>query len=70
MSVVLDFKNKTSGIILIAMSECSRSMPGVLKNAIHLVSKPYEEKSFEGKPVSVMSISHRMLEPGLRYFKP
>ena len=36
-------------------------MPGVLKNVIDWASRPYDENSFDGKPVAIMSASIGML---------
>jgi chromate reductase len=61
--IVREFKTKirSADAILIATPEHNYSVPGVLKNAIDWASRPYGDKSFEGKPVAVMSASTGML---------
>ncbi len=39
--------------ILIVTPEYNRSIPGVLKNAIDWVSRPYGDNSFDGKPLAL-----------------
>ncbi len=43
--------------ILIATPEYNFSVPGVLKNAIDWVSRPFGDNSFEDKPVAIMGAS-------------
>lgn len=43
--------------IIVATPEYNRSIPGVLKNAIDWVSRPYGKNSFVGKPVLVAGVS-------------
>lgn len=43
--------------ILFALPEYNRSVPGVLKNAIDWISRPYGTNSFKGKPVGVVGAS-------------
>lgn len=43
--------------VIIATPEYNRSIPGVLKNAIDWVSRPYGHNSFAKKPVLVMGVS-------------
>jgi len=43
--------------ILIVTPEYNRGLPGVLKNAIDWVSRPYGANSFAGKPTGVVGIS-------------
>ena len=43
--------------IIIATPEYNRSVPGVLKNAIDWVSRPYGKNSFSGKKVLVVGAS-------------
>ena len=50
-------KIKAADAILIATPEYNYSVPGVLKNAIDWASRPYEDNSFNDKPVAIMSAS-------------
>lgn len=43
--------------VLFVTPEYNRSVPGVLKNAIDVASRPYGQNSFEGKPAAVVSVS-------------
>src|SRR6185437_12960879 len=43
--------------ILFATPEYNRSVPGVLKNAIDVASRPKEKNVFNGKPGAVISVS-------------
>jgi chromate reductase len=43
--------------ILFVTPEYNRSVPGVLKNAIDIVSRPYGQSAFDGKPGAVISVS-------------
>lgn len=47
--------------LLIATPEYNNGMPGVLKNAIDWVSRPYGDNAWQGKPVAVMGASIGML---------
>jgi chromate reductase len=47
---------KSDGILLIT-PEYNRSIPGVLKNAIDVGSRPYGKSSFNGKPIGIISNS-------------
>jgi chromate reductase len=60
---VKDFKVKikAADAILIATPEYNYSIPGVLKNSIDWVSRPYGDNALEGKPVAVMGASIGML---------
>ncbi|MFV0464974.1 MAG: NADPH-dependent FMN reductase [Lachnospiraceae bacterium] len=42
---------------LFVTPEYNRSIPGVLKNAIDIGSRPYGESSWDGKPAGVVSVS-------------
>src|SRR3954453_13131081 len=50
-------KLKASNGVLIVTPEYNRSIPGVLKNAIDVASRPYGHSSFLGKPVGIISNS-------------
>jgi chromate reductase, NAD(P)H dehydrogenase (quinone) len=47
---------KSNGVLFIT-PEYNRSIPGVLKNAIDVASRPYGKSSFLGKPVGIISNS-------------
>src|ERR1700756_224000 len=47
---------KSNGVLFIA-PEYNRSIPGVLKNAIDVGSRPYGKSSFLGKPTGIISNS-------------
>lgn len=47
---------KSNGVLFIT-PEYNRSIPGVLKNAIDVASRPYGKSSFSGKPVGIISNS-------------
>jgi chromate reductase len=47
---------KSNGIIFVT-PEYNRAIPGVLKNAIDVGSRPYGKSSFLGKPVGIISNS-------------
>src|SRR5215470_13547804 len=47
---------KSSGVLFIT-PEYNRSIPGVLKNAIDVGSRPYGKSSFLGKPIGIISNS-------------
>lgn len=48
--------HKSSGVLFVT-PEYNRSIPGVLKNAIDVGSRPYGKSSFLGKPVGIISNS-------------
>ena len=50
-------KLQASNGVLILTPEYNRSIPGVLKNAIDIASRPYGKSSFLGKPVGLISNS-------------
>jgi chromate reductase, NAD(P)H dehydrogenase (quinone) len=55
----LAFREKiqeSSGVLFVT-PEYNRSIPGVLKNAIDVASRPYGKSSFLGKPVGIISNS-------------
>lgn len=43
--------------VLFATPEYNRSVPGVLKNAIDVGSRPYGKSVFAGKPAAIISVS-------------
>jgi chromate reductase len=47
---------KSSGVLFVT-PEYNRSIPGVLKNAIDVASRPYGKSSFIGKPTGIISKS-------------
>lgn len=48
---------KAADAVLFATPEYNRSVPGVLKNAIDVGSRPYGQSAWEGKPGAVVSVS-------------
>lgn len=57
--VALDFKQailEADGVIIVT-PEYSRSIPGVLKNALDWASRPYGQGAFDGKPTAVIGTS-------------
>jgi len=50
-------KLQTSSGVIIVTPEYNRSIPGVLKNAIDVASRPYGKSSFLGKPMGIVSNS-------------
>jgi chromate reductase len=51
-----DKLQKSDGVLFIT-PEYNRAIPGVLKNAIDIASRPYGKSSFNGKPVGIISNS-------------
>lgn len=51
---------KSNGVLFVT-PEYNRSIPGVLKNAIDIGSRPYGKSSFLGKPVGIVSNSPGVL---------
>jgi len=53
------FKEKIAGAdaVLFVTPEYNRSVPGVLKNAIDVGSRPYGKSVWKGKPAAVMTVS-------------
>jgi chromate reductase len=47
--------------ILFVTPEYNRSVPGVLKNAIDVASRPYGKNRFDGKPGGVVSVSQGVI---------
>ncbi|RAK50726.1 NADPH-dependent FMN reductase [Phenylobacterium deserti] len=54
-----DFREqvKATDAVLFVTPEYNRSVPGVLKNAIDVGSRPYGQSVFNGKPAAVISTS-------------
>lgn len=48
---------KTADALLFVTPEYNRSVPGVLKNAIDIASRPYGSSAFAGKPGAVIGAS-------------
>jgi len=48
---------KSADAVLFVTPEYNRSVPGVLKNAIDVGSRPYGQSAWDGKPAAVMSVS-------------
>ncbi len=54
-------KIKQADAVLFCTPEYNYSVPGVLKNAIDWISRPYGNNSFDGKAAGIMSASIGML---------
>ena len=56
---VRDFKQRVAAAdaVLFVTPEYNRSVPGVLKNAIDIASRPYGQSAWNGKPGAVISVS-------------
>jgi len=50
-------KIQKSDAVLFVTPEYNRSIPGVLKNAIDVGSRPYGKSSFNGRPIGIVSNS-------------
>lgn len=50
-------KIKSCDGVIFVTPEYNRSVPGVLKNAIDVGSRPYGQSAWEGKPAQVISVS-------------
>lgn len=48
---------KAADGLLFVTPEYNRSVPGVLKNAIDVGSRPYGQNSWDGKPAAIVSVS-------------
>ena len=55
--VELKARVRAADAILFVTPEYNYSVPGVLKNAIDLVSRPFGDNAWDGKPVAVMGAS-------------
>jgi chromate reductase len=55
----VEFRQKVKSYhgVLFVTPEYNRSVPGVLKNAIDIASRPYGQSVWDGKPGAVMSVS-------------
>jgi len=51
---------RAADAILIATPEYNYSIPGVLKNAIDVASRPYGDNAWNGKPCAIMSAAASM----------
>ena len=58
-AATIAFKEKIAGAdaVLFVTPEYNRSVPGVLKNAIDVGSRPYGKSAWKGKPAAVMTLS-------------
>ena len=56
---IVDFKRRVQSLdgVLFVTPEYNRGVPGVLKNAIDVASRPYGKNSWGGKPTGVISVS-------------
>ena len=56
---VISFKERIaqSDAALFVTPEYNRSVPGVLKNAIDVASRPYGKSAWSGKPAAIISVS-------------
>jgi chromate reductase len=56
---VVAFKERIaqSDAVLFVTPEYNRSVPGVLKNALDIASRPYGKSAWSGKPAAVVSVS-------------
>jgi len=54
-----EFRDRVRGVdaVLFATPEYNRSVPGVLKNAIDVGSRPYGKSVWSGKPAAVVSVT-------------
>ncbi|KAJ1683429.1 hypothetical protein LUZ63_021346 [Rhynchospora breviuscula] len=57
--VALDFKKAIADVdgVIVVTPEYSRSIPGVLKNALDWAARPYGQGSFDGKPTAIIGTS-------------
>src|SRR5258706_7188363 len=58
-AVVTEFKQRLAAAdaVLFVTPEYNRGVPGALKNAIDIGSRPYGKSAWEGKPGAVVSVS-------------
>lgn len=48
---------RAADAVLFATPEYNRSVPGALKNAIDVASRPYGQSAWNGKPAAIVSVS-------------
>ncbi|WP_282433088.1 NADPH-dependent FMN reductase [Legionella gresilensis] len=55
----VEFKNQVKNVdgLLFVTPEYNRSIPGALKNALDIASRPYGQSAWDGKPGAVISTS-------------
>jgi len=56
-SVAFKARVRKADAVLFVTPEYNRGVPGVLKNAIDLASRPYGDSAWEGKPGAIVSVS-------------
>jgi chromate reductase, NAD(P)H dehydrogenase (quinone) len=56
-SAAFKAKIQAANAVLFVTPEYNRSMPGVLKNAIDIASRPYGKSAWDGKPGAVISVT-------------
>ena len=56
-SAAFKAKIQAAQAVLFATPEYNRSVPGVLKNAIDIASRPYGKSAWNGKPGAVVSVT-------------
>src|SRR5271169_1365069 len=56
-SVAFKERVQKADAVLFVTPEYNRSVPGVLKNAIDVASRPYGKSAWDGKPGAVISLS-------------
>jgi chromate reductase, NAD(P)H dehydrogenase (quinone) len=56
-STAFKAKIQAADAVLFVTPEYNRSMPGVLKNAIDIASRPYGKSAWDGKPGAVISVT-------------
>jgi len=56
-SVTFKARIRKADAVLFVTPEYNRSVPGVLKNAIDVASRPYGDSAWNGKPGGVVSVS-------------
>ena len=56
-SVAFKEKIASADAVLFVTPEYNRGVPGVLKNAIDIASRPYGQSAWNGKPAGVISLS-------------